>query len=143
MSILSNIIKWLNTFGYREVPVWYDSSKATINEFQTIGKHLKILKLIPNPFPFYDLIMGFYERGSNREALRGPVMERSRKIIDVGAGTGYLLSRLIRATREDQAIVAVDLSEQMLKNTKAYLLKKKQLTFRVTFETADCRTLPW
>ena len=143
MRILSNIVKWLNTFGCREVPVWYDSSKATIDEFQTIGKHLKILKLIPNPFPFYDLIMGFYERGSNREALRGPIMERSKKIIDVGAGTGYLLSRLIKATREDQAIVAVDLSEQMLKNAKTYLSKKNQLTARVTFEAADCRILPW
>lgn len=125
------------------MPVWYESSKATINEFQTIGKHLKILKFIPNPFPFYDLIMGFYERGSNRDALEGPVLERPEEIIDVGAGTGYLLSRLIRATRENQKIMAVDLSGQMLKNAEAYLSKHNQLSSRVKFEKADCMALPW
>lgn len=139
----SKVVRWYQEFGYRQVPVWYDSSKTTIDDFQTIGKHLKILKFIPNPFPFYDWIMGFYERASNRDALRGPMLERSRTIIDIGVGTGYLLSRLVKVTQEKQQIVAVDLSEQMLNNSQAYLSKHNLLTSRLSFKKADCMMLPW
>lgn len=143
MNLYSNIRKWSSEFGYRQVPVWYESSSATIDEFNTIGKKLKILKFIPNPFPFYDWIMGFYERPSNREALKGPVMERSRKIIDLGVGTGYLLSQLVDMTSDEQRITAVDLSEQMLNNARTYLARHDQLHPRIDFEKADCRSLPW
>ena len=143
MKPRSSLSTWMYHIGRRQVPVWFDTSESVISEFQTIGKKLKILKMIPNPFPFYDWIMGFYERASNREALRGPMLEQARKIIDVGAGTGYLLSRLVKATREGQEIVAVDLSRQMLQNSEAYLSRHKQLTPRISFEQADCRTLPW
>ena len=143
MGFPEKISQWVDHFGYREVPVWFESSPKITDEFQTIGRKLKILKIIPNPFPFYDWIMGFYERISNREALRGPVLERAEKIIDVGAGTGYLLSRLVKATREGQQIVAVDLSQQMLKNSRSYLEKHDQLSPRITFEQSDCRELPW
>jgi ubiquinone/menaquinone biosynthesis C-methylase UbiE len=143
MNFISKFSKWLKTFGYREVPVWYPSSRKTIDDFDRIGKPLKILKFIPNPFPFYDWIMGFYERTSNRDALKGPVLERSRKIIDVGVGTGYLLSRLVEVTNEKQEITAVDLSQQMLKNSYSYLEKKNLSTARISFEKADCLNLPW
>jgi len=143
MNLFSNLAKWSKVFGFRQVPVWYDSSKNTIKEFDTIGKHLKILKFIPNPFPFYDWIMGFYERPSNRDALQGPVMERSRKIIDVGVGTGYLLSQLAAMTNEKQEIIAIDLSQQMLKNAHSYLAKSKQLARRISFEHANSLDLPW
>jgi ubiquinone/menaquinone biosynthesis C-methylase UbiE len=143
MKFSNQFTHWLSNLGYREVPVWFESSLKITNEFQTIGQKLKILKIIPNPFPFYDWIMGFYERISNREALRGPVLESSKKIIDVGAGTGYLLSRLVKATREGQQIVAVDLSQQMLKNSRSYLEKHEQLSPRISFEQSDCRKLPW
>jgi len=86
MSFWSNISSWSHQIGRRQVPVWFDSSESITNELQTIGQKLKLLKIIPNPFPFYDWIMGFYGRVSNREALRGPMLERSGKIIDVGAG---------------------------------------------------------
>lgn len=140
---LSNDGGWLYRIGRRQVPVWFESSVSVTSEFQTIGKKLKILRLIPNPFPFYDWIMGFYERESNREALRGPMLEQARRIVDVGAGTGYLLSRLVRATREDQEIVAVDLSRQMLKNSESYLSKHQLLTPRTSFIRSDCRNLPY
>lgn len=143
MHLFSNLTKWLKIFDYHQVPVWYQTSQETINEFDTIGKHLKILKFIPNPFPFYDWIMGFYERPSNRDAMRGPVMERARKIIDVGVGTGYLLSQLVAATNENQEIIAVDLSQQMLKNAQSYLEKKKLLAARICFEKANCLSMPW
>lgn len=139
----SSLRNWARHIGLRQVPTWFDTSASIIDEFQTIGKKLKILKFIPNPFPFYDWIMGFYERESNREALRGPILERSRKILEVGAGTGYLLGRLVKVTKEGQGIIAVDLSGQMLHNSESYLLKHDQLTPRVEFKQADCRDLPW
>lgn len=143
MTFRKKLARWFDSFGYREVPVWFESSHKITDEFQTIGQKLKILKIIPNPFPFYDWIMGFYERISNREALRGPILERAEKIIDVGAGTGYLLSRLVKATQDNQEIVAVDLSQQMLKNSRSYLQKHNLLTPRTSFEQSDCRNLPW
>jgi ubiquinone/menaquinone biosynthesis C-methylase UbiE len=143
MNFWSKTKVWFHRIGRRQVPVWFETSESVIGEFQTIGKKLKIIKLIPNPFPFYDWIMGFYERESNREALRGPMLERARKIVDVGAGTGYLLSRLVKATREGQEIFAVDLSRQMLHNSESYLSKHHQLSTRTSFRQADCRTLPW
>ena len=143
MSLFSSLKEYIKNFGYRQVPVWYDTSKETIDEFNTIGQNLKILKFIPNPFPFYDWIMGFYERPSNREALKGPILERTRKIVDAGVGTGYLLSQLIKVTDKDQEIIAVDLSEQMLMNSQRYLEKKKLLDPRVSFEQADSQSMPW
>ena len=143
MRLWSKITIWAHQIGRRQVPVWFDTSESVISEFQTIGKKLKILKIIPNPFPFYDWIMGFYERESNREALHGPILEQARKIVDVGAGTGYLLSRLVKATQEGQEIIAVDLSTQMLGNSEAYLSRHNQLTPRTSFRQADCRKLPW
>lgn len=143
MNFFSRFYKWLAAIGYRQVPAWYQTSEDTINEFDTIGKHVKILKFIPNPFPFYDLIMGFYERPSNRRALRGPVIDKAGKIIDVGVGTGYLLSKLIGMTNEAQEVTAVDLSQQMLKNAQSYLERNNQLTERVSIKKANCQDLPW
>jgi ubiquinone/menaquinone biosynthesis C-methylase UbiE len=140
---ITNLKEWSRIFGFRQVPVWYQSSQETISEFNTIGKHLKILKFVPNPFPFYDWIMGFYERPSNRKALKGPVIERAQKIIDVGVGTGYLLSQLVKVTSEKQQIIAVDLSQQMLKNSRRYLRKNKLMTERIHFKKGNCLNLPW
>lgn len=130
-------------FGYRQVPVWYHTSQDIINDFNVIGGRLKILKCIPSPFPFYDWIMGFYERPSNRCALKGPVLDRAEKIIDVGVGTGYLLSRLISGTKENQEIAAIDLSQQMLDNARSYLVRQKQLSERVSFKKDNCLNLSW
>ena len=143
MKFWTSLRERARQFGLRQVPTWYDSSASVTDEFQTIGKKLKILKFIPNPFPFYDWIMGFYERESNREALRGPILERSRKILDVGAGTGYLLGRLVKVTAEGQDIIAVDLSDQMLRNSEAYLTKHDLMAPRIQFIQADCMQLPW
>lgn len=143
MTLYGHLNKYFTKFGYRQVNVWYLSSQETIKDFDTIGKPLKFLKIIPNPFPFYDWIMGFYERVSNRAALKGPALESARKIIDVGVGTGYLLSKLVSVTNEKQQIVAVDLSAQMLKNAQSYLEKKKLLASRSSFVKADCLNLPW
>ena len=143
MNRASKLFAWFHRVGYRQVGVWYTSSLETIKDFDSIGKNLKVLKSIPNPFPLYDWIMGFYERHSNLDALRGPVLERAQNIVDVGVGTGYLLSRLIKKTQEKQAITAVDLSPQMLKSTRTYLHKKALDAPRIHLERANCFDLPW
>jgi len=143
MDLLANMTQYAHGFGYRQVPVWYKTSKSVTNDFQTIGKKLKFIKIIPNPYPFYDLIMGFYERWSNLAALSGPVLERVHRILDAGVGTGYLLSQLVRKTKEEQSVTAIDLSTQMLENARSYLTKHCLLSTRVKFKQCDCMKLPY
>lgn len=143
MTILSNIKKQMADIGHRQVEAWYKSSQEIIHDFDSVGKKLKIFTAIPSLPPLYDWIMGFYERPSNRQALKGPVMEKARQIIDVGVGTGYLLSRLLKMTNRAQHITAVDLSPQMLTNARHYIKKHKQLTDRIDFYQADCQKTPW
>ena len=142
IGLLTNIFQYLSEFGYQQVPVWYDSSGSVVNDFQTIGKKLKFIKIIPYPYPFYDWIMGFHERWSNRAALRGPVLERVNRILEAGVGTGYFLSQVVRKTKEGQRVTAVNLSRQMLDNAKNYLVKHDLLSARVNFEQGDCKGLP-
>lgn len=135
--------QYIDRIGYQEVSPWYGASQSVINDFQTIGQKLKFIKMIPNPYPFYDWIMGFYERWSNRAALHGPVLERVKCILDAGVGTGYLLSLLVRKTREGQTVTAIDLSTQMLENARSYLARHGLLSNRVHFEKSDCMRLPF
>jgi ubiquinone/menaquinone biosynthesis C-methylase UbiE len=137
----TSIFKYAHELGHRQVPVWYSTSKSVTNDFQSIGKRLKFFKIIPNPYPFYDWIMGFYERWSNRAALHGPVLERFHRVLDAGVGTGYLLSQIVMNTKEEQKITAIDLSTLMLENAKAYLAKHGLLSSRVNFERSDCMNL--
>jgi len=143
MGLSTDIIQFGRSFGYRQVPVWYNSSRAICNDFETIGKKLKFIKIIPNPFPFYDWIMGFYERWSNSAAFHGPVLERVHNIIDAGVGTGYLLSEIVRKTGMEQKVTAIDLSNQMLENSKEYLSKHGLLSERIKFKQCDCLKLPY
>src|ERR1051326_7410456 len=106
--------RYLRTFGYRQVPVWYGSSIDVGHQFETISKPLKLLKVIPNPYPFYDWIMGFHERWSNRAALRGPVLDSTTNVVEAGVGTGYFLAQLVRRAKNARRINAVDLSPQMI-----------------------------
>lgn len=135
--------RYSHEFGYREVPVWYGSSEAIAHQFQTIGRNLKFLKVIPNPYPFYDWIMGFHERWSNRAALRGTVLERITKVLEAGVGTGYFLAQLVEKAENAKSICAVDLSSQMIADAKNYLVKKNLFSSSVCFVRGDCRRLPY
>jgi ubiquinone/menaquinone biosynthesis C-methylase UbiE len=135
--------RYFRDFGYRQLPVWYGSSVAVSDQFETISKNLKFLRLIPNPYPFYDWIMGFHERWSNRAALRGPVLERTANILEAGVGTGYFLSQLVERAKNATTINAVDLSSQMINAAKGYVEKKNLLSRRLLFVQCDCRHLPY
>jgi len=137
------IRRYFRDFGYRQVPVWYGSSVAVADQFEIIGRNLKFLKLIPNPYPFYDWIMGFHERWSNRAALRGPVLERTTNVLEAGVGTGYFLAQLVKRAKNAKTISAVDLSPQMIAAAKNYLLKKNLLSSSPFFVRSDCRHLPY
>jgi ubiquinone/menaquinone biosynthesis C-methylase UbiE len=137
------IARYSREFGYRQVPVWYGSSEAIAHQFETIGRNLKFIKLFPNPYPFYDWIMGFHERWSNREALRGAVLERIGKVLEAGVGTGYFLSQVVRKAKNANTINAVDLSAQMIADAKDYLQRKELLSPSVSFVRGDCRRLPY
>ncbi len=135
--------RYLRSFGCRQVPVWYGSSVAVADQFETISKHLKFLKVVPNPYPFYDWIMGFHERWSNRAALRGPVLEGTTNVVEVGVGTGYFLAQLVSRAKNAITISAVDLSPQMISAAKNYLVRKNLLTSSLFFIRSDCRHLPY
>ncbi len=143
MIFYTKLRRKLADIGHRQVGAWYESSHEIIQDFDSVGKKLKMFTAIPTLPPLYDWIMGIYERPSNRKALKGPVMGRAGKIIEVGVGTGYLLSRLLKMTNKGQHITAVDLSSQMLTNARQYLGKKNQLTGRIDFYQSDCQKTPW
>ena len=138
-----SVCRYFREFGYREVPVWYGSSEAVAHQFETISKKLKFVKLFPNPYPFYDWIMGFHERWSNRSALRGPVLEKTINVVEVGVGTGYFLAQLVKKARNAKTISAVDLSPQMITAAKSYLMRKALLSSPVFFVRSDCRHVPY
>ena len=122
------ISRYFRNFGSRQVPVWYGSSGAVASQFETISRNLKFLRVIPNPYPFYNWIMGFHERWSNRAALRGPVLERTTNVLEAGVGTGYFLAQLVKRARNATTISAVDLSPQMISAAKNYIMKKNLLS---------------
>ncbi|MFZ1916246.1 MAG: class I SAM-dependent methyltransferase [Terriglobales bacterium] len=138
-----SIRRYFCNFGYRQVPVWYGSSVAVADQFETISKPLKFLKVIPNPYPFYDWIMGFHERWSNRAALRGPVLEETTNVMEAGVGTGYFLAQLVKRAKNARAISAVDLSPQMITAARNHLIKRNLLSSTVHFVRSDCRHLPY
>jgi len=129
--------------GFQQVPVWYETSHSVTNQFEVAAQPLGLLKLLPHPTPFYDWIMGFHERWSNRAALRGAVLDGVRRVVEVGVGTGYLLGQLVQRTAEHQRVAAVDLSPRMLRNAANYLGRHHLLSPRVDFECGDCTRLPY
>ena len=123
--------------------MWYGSSIAVAQQFETISRNLKFLRLIPNPYPFYDWIMGFHERWSNRAALRGPMLERTTNVVEAGVGTGYFSAQLVKSAKNATTISAIDLSPQMISAAKNYLLKKNLLSSSLFFVRSDCKNLPY
>jgi ubiquinone/menaquinone biosynthesis C-methylase UbiE len=87
--------------------------------------------------------MGFYERRSNRAALRCTRLENAQRIIDAGVGTGYLLGLVVQQAQNKHQVVAVDLSLQMLENAREYLVKHNLNSKQVEFKQADCKQLPY
>lgn len=130
-------------FGCRQVEPWYSSSHSVICDFESIGRKLPLLSIIPTPFPLYDWIMGFYERWSNRRLLAMAPLESAKQILELGTGTGFLLGELIRRTTGDQDVTAIDLSTQMLSATEHYLMEKGLTTDRVHLENTDCMHMPY
>lgn len=129
--------------GCRQIPTWYPSCHSVIHDFESIGRKLPLLKFIPNPFPLYDWIMGFYERWSNRRLLAMTPFETSRHILELGTGTGFLLGEVMRNTGEGQHVTAIDLSPQMLAATRHYLEQKSLISDRLYIEQADCMNMPY
>jgi ubiquinone/menaquinone biosynthesis C-methylase UbiE len=137
------IRRYFRDFGCRQVPVWYGSSAVVADQFETISKKLKFVKLIPNPYPFYDWIMGFHERWSNRAALRGPVLDGTTNLIEVGVGTGYFLAQVVAKAKNARTITAIDLSPQMIAAAKNYLRLKNLLSSSLLLVRGDCKHLPY
>lgn len=135
--------KQMAMIGYKQIPVWYPTSKEIIDDFERVGKQFRISRFVPNIPPLYDWIMGFYERLSNRSALKGPVFENALEIIDVGVGTGYLLHQLLKMTKDGQHITAVDLSPKMLTNARQYIEKQNEPSDRIDYYQVDCRKMVW
>ena len=135
--------KQIAMVGYNQVPAWYSTSSDIIDDFEKVGKHFRISRLFPNIPPLYDWIMGFYERPSNRSALKGPTLENATEIIDVGVGTGYLLNQLLKMTKDCQHITAVDLSPKMLANARQYIEKHNNSSDRIDYYQIDCQKMVW
>lgn len=125
------------------VPTWYARSTDVVQQFQLVAQHHRILGFIRSNRPLYDRIMGDFEHRSNRAAMQGPLDHGVRSIVDVGCGTGHLLGLVAGRYRNTAtSLLAVDLSQNMLDRSRNSLLRTERLFPFVSFQRADCRSLP-
>jgi ubiquinone/menaquinone biosynthesis C-methylase UbiE len=125
------------------VPTWYECSADVVDQFQTAAERHRIFGVISSDRPLYDRIMGDFEHRSNRAALRGPMDDDARSIVDVGCGTGHLLGLVAeRYQTTANNLLAIDLSQNMLDQSRNFLKRTSRLFSFVSFHWADCRALP-
>jgi hypothetical protein len=89
------------------VPTWYECSADVVDQFQTAAERHRIFGVISSDRPLYDRIMGDFEHRSNRAALRGPMDDDARSIVDVGCGTGHLLGHVAERYQMRESDVAL------------------------------------
>lgn len=125
------------------MPTWYARSADVVDQFQTVAQRHRILGVIGASRPLYDRIMGDFEHRSNRAAMSGPLDAGARSIVDVGCGTGHLLGLVAERYRSSaQSLLAIDLSQNMLDQSRSFLRRTGRLFPFVSFQRADCRSLP-
>lgn len=108
-----------------------------------VSQSRKIVNLIGAKRPLYDRIMGDFEQRSNRAAMHGPLDSGLSIIVDVGCGTGHLLSLVADRYRNTaRSLTAIDLSQNMLDESRSFLERTGRLYPFVSFRRADCRSLP-
>jgi ubiquinone/menaquinone biosynthesis C-methylase UbiE len=72
-----------------------------------------------------------------RELVSTFKIKKGAKVLDIGCGTGVLLSHLSKNVGEDGKLFALDFSLKMLK-----MAKQKNIAKNITYINADARDLP-
>lgn len=112
-------VQKIKRFGKEEISIYYDT-EAIKEEFNGVCKELKLIGL---KFYLYDLLMGYWERRSDRDLLNFIDDSHAVKnVIELGVGTGYLLRRMA-GKYPNARIRGSDLSISMLQVSKEKLIK--------------------
>ena len=118
-TIAFQALRSMSKFGAEEIPIYYDTETVK-GEFEGVCKELKIFGL---DFRLYDLLMGYWERKSDRDLVNFiDPMHPVENAIEFGVGTGYLL-RLLAKKYPNAAIRGSDLSLSMLQASRDKLVK--------------------
>jgi ubiquinone/menaquinone biosynthesis C-methylase UbiE len=115
-----SLAETIRNFGIEEVPPYYDP-EAIRDEFEGVARELNFFGA---QFRLYDLLMGWWERKSDRDLLdfmNGSPPAASMTLL--GVGTGYLL-QLLAARYPAVRIRGSDLSLNMLEVAQDKLLSR-------------------
>lgn len=95
------------------------------------GEILRVFQTRKETRAFYDRISRFYDLMAERSErpLRSAGMKKlvpapGERILEIGCGTGHCLAALSAAVAPCGRVLGIDLSTEMLKTSRAYLLRK-------------------
>lgn len=90
----------------------------------------------------YDLLAEHSEQPMREIGLQILAAQPGETILEVGFGTGHCLVELARAVGPSGRVLGIDLSENMLEETRA-LVKKEQLDDSIELHCGDAASLPF
>jgi len=90
----------------------------------------------------YDLLAEHSEQPMREAALEMLAPAPGEQLLEIGFGTGHVLARLAQAAGPTGRVFGIDISENMLAQTRE-LLTQENLTERVTLACGDAEDLPY
>ncbi len=107
----------------QQISIYFDPQAAQF-EFDRVCKTIGVLG---RRVPLYDVLMGWWERRSNRDLVAFVDCDLAvKRVVEMGVGTGYLLKLLVDKYPEAR-VTGLDLSEKMLQSSRSYLMDHEQV----------------
>lgn len=101
----------------------------------------RLAEIYSNTAAFYDQVVAAHQAAAKDVAIALLAPSSGQTVLEIGAGTGWCLTRIISAAPQAKCI-AVDLASGMLEVTRARLDEAGQLD-NALLAVADSRTLPF
>lgn len=90
----------------------------------------------------YDMLAEHTEQPMREIGIKMLAAQRGETILEIGFGTGHCLVELARTVGPSGRVCGIDLSENMIKETRA-LIKEERLEDRIELHCGDAAQLPF